>query len=62
MQTQRIRLSSASAEEVIEVRSTADGNHYCHIRDIQHALDFDTLATYMVDGVSIEFLEDSDGK
>ncbi|CAO3563715.1 unnamed protein product [Mortierella alpina] len=62
MQTQRIRLSSANAEEVIEVRSTADGNHYCHVRDIQHALDFDTLATYMVDGFSIEFLEDSNGQ
>ncbi|KAF9986692.1 hypothetical protein BGZ75_001544 [Mortierella antarctica] len=61
MQTQRIRLSSASAEEVIEVRSTANGDHYCHVRDIQHALEFDTLATYKVDGVSIEYLVDSDG-
>ncbi|KAG9323290.1 hypothetical protein KVV02_006313, partial [Mortierella alpina] len=61
MHTQRIRLSSASAEEVIEVRSTANGDHYCHVRDIQHALEFDTLATYKVDGVSIEYLVDSDG-
>ncbi|KAF9967675.1 hypothetical protein BGZ70_008653 [Mortierella alpina] len=50
------------AEEVIEVRSTDDGDHYCHVRDIQHALEFDTLATYKVDDVNIEFLEDSDGK
>lgn len=62
MQTQRIRLSSASAEEVIEVRSTANGDHYCHVRDIQHALEFETLATYKVDGVSIEYLADDDGK
>ncbi|KAF9953278.1 hypothetical protein BGZ72_005522 [Mortierella alpina] len=61
MQTQRIRLSSASAEEVIEVRSTANGDHYCHVRDIQHALEFETLATYKVDGVSIEYLADDDG-
>ncbi|KAF9282671.1 hypothetical protein BGZ68_005831 [Mortierella alpina] len=61
MQTQRIRLSSADAEEVIEVRSTADGDHYCHVRDIQHALEFDTLATYTVDGVNIEYLLDSNG-
>ncbi|KAF9567471.1 hypothetical protein EC968_003234 [Mortierella alpina] len=51
-----------STEEVIEVRSTDDGDHYCHVRDIQHALDFDTLATYTVDGVSIACLEDGDGR
>ncbi|KAF9980962.1 hypothetical protein BGZ75_007781, partial [Mortierella antarctica] len=60
MHTQKFRLTSTGAEVVVEVRSTADGKHYCNIQDIRSALDFDIMAMYKVDGEPIEYLQEED--
>ncbi|KAG0214644.1 hypothetical protein BGX28_001682 [Mortierella sp. GBA30] len=46
----------------VDVQSDRDGHHYCDIHDIQMILEFDSGATYRVDGNLVEFLSDDSGR
>ncbi|KAF9282672.1 hypothetical protein BGZ68_005832 [Mortierella alpina] len=61
MRSQKFRLVSTGFETVVEVRSTADGEHFCSIHDIKNALEFESMAEYMVNGEPIEYLEENGG-
>ncbi|KAF9953279.1 hypothetical protein BGZ72_005523 [Mortierella alpina] len=61
MHTQGFRLSSSEHVTMIELRSTPDGKHYCHVNDIKSMLDFDTTAEYRVGEDLAKFLPEDNG-